>query len=85
MLLLIFSAPVIAQPTNPYPDFESHGTKRYDARHQLLGPLTLARTAAAAGINQLRNVPSERGHGAAGFATRFASSYGAHIASSTIH
>jgi hypothetical protein len=85
MLLVIFTAPVIAQPADPYPNFESHGTKRYDYKHQLLGPLTLARTAASAGINQLRNVPSEWGQGAAGYAKRFASSYGTHVVSSTIH
>jgi hypothetical protein len=85
MLLVMFSAPVMAQPANPYPSFESHGAKRFDYKHQLLGPLTLARSAAAAGINQLRNVPSEWGQGAAGYAKRFASSYGTHIVSSTIH
>jgi hypothetical protein len=85
LLVVMFSVPVMAQPADPYPNFESHGAKRYDYKHQLLGPLTLARTAAAAGINQLRNVPSEWGQGAAGYAKRFASSYGTHIVNSTIH
>jgi hypothetical protein len=73
-----------AQPANPYPNFEAHGDKRYNTKHQLLSPLMLARTAVSAGINQLRNVPSGWGQGAAGYAKRFASSYGAHVVKSTI-
>jgi hypothetical protein len=45
-----------------------------------VSPLTVARSAACAGINQATNTPSEWGQGAAGFGRRFGSSFTGHLA-----
>ncbi|GEM_PF-1118826 len=77
-----------AQPADPYPEFASHGTDRslkHELKHQLLSPFTFVRSAASAGIGQLRDRPAAWGEGAAGYAKRFASAYGTHIVASGVH
>jgi hypothetical protein len=48
-------------------------------------PFSAVRAAAGAGIEQARDVPHEWGQGTAGFARRFASSFGKHIVNHSIH
>lgn len=53
-------------------------------RKRVAGPRAIAGSAASAGIGQLRNRPHEWGQGAGGFAKRFGSSLGTHVAKGTI-
>ncbi len=55
-----------------------------DYKHSLYGKPTIGATAAAAGINQLRNSPREWGGGLEGFAKRFGSAVGEHAVKATI-
>lgn len=53
-------------------------------RHRTIGKSALARSAAHAGLGQLRNSPHEWGQGPGGFAKRFGSGLGQHVAKETI-
>jgi hypothetical protein len=53
-------------------------------RHRLVGKRTLIGSAAGAGVNQVRNSPHQWGRGVGGFAKRFGSGVGQHIAKETI-
>jgi hypothetical protein len=58
--------------------------REHEYRRSLYGKQAIAGSAAAAGINQLRNRPHEWGGGVGGFAKRFGSSLGQHAVKSTI-
>jgi hypothetical protein len=51
---------------------------------RLVSPEIMLRSAASAGLGQLRDVPPEWGEGAAGFGRRFASSYGENAVRETL-
>jgi hypothetical protein len=61
---------------------EHERLKRYVLN--LVGPFTLARTAASAGINQWRDSPEEWGQGAKGYGKRFASGMGQNAIQQTV-
>ena len=52
---------------------------------QTFGPAAIGRSAAGAGVSQLRNTPKEWGQGGAGFAKRFGSAFGTHVINNGIH
>jgi len=64
-------------PNQPAPPPEESGWHNYFAG--LVSPIAVVGSAAGAGIGQWRNSPREWGLGAAGYGTRFASSFAEHV------
>ena len=96
ILLAIISFSVQAQQpqnpdtTKPDPDaiktyeFPTH-RERFDRYvKDTVGPMSLARSAAAAGFNQWRDTPEEWGQGMKGYGRRYASSFGRNVVQQTV-
>ena len=76
---MIAASAVMAHSTEP-----ARHQRVNDYRRSLYGKETVGRSAASAGINQLRNTPHEWGGGVGGFAKRFGSAMGEHAVKATI-
>jgi len=80
-ILLTLSASTITTASVPDPH---KPTRRNYVRHTFGAP-AIGKSAAGAGIQQLRHSPKEWGQGAGGFAKRLGSGFGTHVVNNTIH
>ena len=72
VLMFVVPAAGLAQPADP---LDPMGKLRIHSE-RIIGPFSLAKTAAYAGFAQVRNEPSEWGHGGAAFGKRLGSAIG---------
>src|SRR5690242_4643319 len=81
--LAFLAAPGLMPAQQNPPQTERSGARQYVDR--IVEPGAVARSGAAAGLDQALTNPYEWGGGITGFARRFGSAFGTHVVRSSIH